>query len=288
MATMNISRQNIIGVCNLKCNLSFKYPTSNCSATNYGNMIRLTYDNGTSPPVKYNNSEYNVRDVSIVSPSRHLYNGQEIPGELYINHNSTTGAPALVICMPIIKGNEGNKMLEDIIGQVSTGAANSGESTIIKTDYNLDNIVPMKPFFNYTKKNEEIVVFGLIDALSINTVSTNSLKGLITDLPKINGGYKLYVNTTGPNRSLNDGQIYIDCKPTGSSEETTDIEQEKSTPTINFSMDDILKSPIFLFLVGCLIFFILIFGFNVIVSYATGTKIPALSELQKKLKPKDS
>ena len=70
---MNISRQNIAGVCNLKCNLSFDYPTSNCTATNHGTMISLTYDNGSVPPVKYNNLDYNVQDVYILSPSA-IYN----------------------------------------------------------------------------------------------------------------------------------------------------------------------------------------------------------------------
>lgn len=280
---MNISRQNIIGICNLKCNLVFKYPTSSCTASNYGNLIRLTYDNGTTPPVKYNNADYNVQDVSIVSPSRHLYNGEQVIGEFYINHVSTAGAPGLTICIPIMEGSISDKMLEDIITQVSTGAANAGENTSIRTDYNLTNIVPVKPFFNYNSANKEWVVFGMADSLKLNSTSISTLKTLITALPTIMNGPNIYVNTTGPNRSASDGQIYIDCQPTGSSDETTNVEDDKDVPDITFSLDDLLKNPILIYLLGGLIFFLLILGFNKIVGMISGTsKMPSSSRPSKK------
>lgn len=284
---MNISRQNIIGICNLKCNLAFNYPKSNCSATNYGNSIKLSYDNGSSPPVKYNNEDYNVQDINIVSPSRHLFNGSQVPGEIFINHISTSGAPALVICIPIISGGMSLQLLEDIIQQVSTGAANSGESTIVKTDYELNNVVPLRPFFNYTSENKEWVVYGVVDAVNLTDNTINTLKTLITPMPPIIEGAKLYVNTRGPNREKNDGQIYIDCKPTGQSQETTEIEREKEIPDVSFNSSEILKSPIFIFMMGGLIFFVIIFGLNALLSYMTGTKIPALSELQDKFSSKN-
>lgn len=285
---MNISRQNIIGVCNLKCNLAFNYPKSNCSATNYGDSIKLTYDNGTTPPVKYNNVDYNVQDINIVSPSRHLFNGSQVPGEMFINHISTTGAPPLVICIPIISGAISLQLLEDIIKQVSTGAANSGESTVVKTDYDLNNIVPLRPFFNYTAEHTEWVVYGAIDAINLNDNTINTLKTLITPIAPIIEGAKLYINTTGPNKATNDGQIYIDCKPTGQSQEMVEIEEAKAIPEVSFNISDILKSPFFMFLIGGLIFFLIIFGFNALISYMTGTKIPTFSKIQDKFSKKDT
>lgn len=274
---MNISRQNIAGVCNLKCNLVFSYPTSNCTASNYGNSINLTYENGSTPPVKYNNIDYNVQDVVIATPSRHLYNGEEVAGEVYINHVSTTGAPALVICIPIMEGSISNRMLEDIILQVSTGAANAGENTVVKTDYNLTNIVPVKPFFNYNSSNTEWVVYGMSESIKLISTTITTLKGLVTPLGPIIDGSKLYVNTTGPNKSNNDGQIYIDCQPTGSSEETTTVEDDKSaTADVSFSLNDILTNPIFVYLLGGIIFFAIILGFKAILGAATGTfKMPS-------------
>jgi len=288
MTTMNISRQNIAGVCNLKCNLAFDYPTSNCTATNHGTMIALTYDNGTVPPVKYNNLDYNVQDVYIVSPSRHVFNGEQLPGEVFINHVSTSGGPGLVICIPIMVGSISDPMMEAIIGQVSTGAANSGESTTVRTDYNLKNIVPSKPFFNYNALNKEWVVFGVVDAIHLSYGTIQTMKNMITAMPPIMDGPKLYINTTGPNHKVNDGQIYIDCQPTGSSEETTDVEQEANIPDIevNFTMDDILKSPITMFLIAGAIFFILVLGFSALVSVFSGTKIPLVEQAKKAMQPK--
>lgn len=279
---MNISRQNIAGICNLKCDLAFSYPTSNCTASNYGNSINLTYENGTTPPVKYNNLDYNVQSVEIVTPSRHLYNGEEVPGEVYINHVSTTGGPALAICIPIMQGSISNKMLEDIILQVSTGAANAGENTVVKTDYNLKNIVPVKPFFNYNAANTEWVVFGMAESIKLISTTIETLKKLVTPLSPIIDGSKLYVNTFGPNKTNNDGQIYIDCQPTGSSEETTNVEEDKSTTAdISFSFNDILTSPIFIYLMGGLIIFVLMLGFKAIIGVITGTaKIPSFKKKQ--------
>ena len=287
---MNISRQNIAGICNLKCNLAFNYPTSNCTATNHGTMISLTYDNGTVPPVKYNNLDYNVQDVYILSPSRHVFNGEQLPGEVFINHTSTSGGPSLVICIPIMQGSISDSMMEAIVSQVSTGAANSGESTTVRTDYNLKNIVPSKPFFNYNSLNKEWVVFGMVDAVHLSSGTIETLKGLISAMPSIPDGPKLYVNTTGPNYKLNDGKIYIDCQPTGSSEENTDVEEETTVPDIevNFTMDDILKSPVTIFLIAGAIFFILILGFSALVSVFSGTKIPLVEQAKKAMQPKGS
>ena len=267
---MNISRQDIAGECNLKCDLRLNYSTSNCSASNYGNMIVLSYDNPTSAPVRYNNSDYNVQDVNIVSPSRHYFNGDQMPGEIFINHVSKNGSPGLTICIPIVEGSISSKMIDDIVTQVSTGAANSGETTVVRTDYNLENIVPLKPFFNYTASNREWVVYGIVDAIKLNSGTIDTLKRLISAQPTITDSAKLYINVLGPNKSIGDGQIYIDCQPTGSSEETENVESIK-VPDINeFTLTDILKNPIVLFLLSGIIFYILIFGLNAIYNNLIG------------------
>ena len=289
MATMNISRQSISGICNTKCNLSFNYPESNCTASNHGSLIKLTYDNGTSPPVKYNNNDYNVEGVFIFSPSRHLYNGQQLPGEIAISHISTNGAPNLTIFVPIMVSETSDTMLEEIINQVATGAANSGESTTIKTDYTLNNIVPTKPFFNYTFNNGEVIVYGLITAANLNRTTIQTLRNLVTASPMILEGPKLFVNTTGPNKKTNSGEIYIDCKPTGSSEETTEVTEEKSDPvSYSFTLEELLKNPIFLFLISGSLFILLIFLFSGILSYSIEGKVPSLSEVKDKFSKKGS
>ena len=146
----------------------------------------------------------------------------------------------------------------------------------------------MKPFFNYNAVNKEWVVFGIVDAIHLSYGTIQTLKNLVTAMPPIMDGPKLYVNTTGPNHKVNDGQIYIDCQPTGSSEETTDVTEETTIPDIevNFTMDDILKSPVTMFLLAGIVFFILIFGFNALISLFSGTKIPLVEQAKKAMQPK--
>jgi DNA topoisomerase-2 len=72
----------------------------------------------------------------------------------------------------------------------------------------------------------------MVDAVHLSSGTIETLKGLISAMPSIPDGPKLYVNTTGPNYKLNDGKIYIDCQPTGSSEENTDVEEETTVPDI--------------------------------------------------------
>jgi carbonic anhydrase len=289
MATMNISRQNITGVCNLKCDLNYNYPTSNCNASNYGNAISLSYDNTSVAPVKYNNVEYNVESVQIVAPSLHAYNGSQVTGEVVINHVSKTGAIPVIIYVPIIPGSISLQMLDDIINQVAAGAPNAGENTSVKTSsYTMENVVPKRQFFSYTAMNQERVVFGLTEAVKLNSETIKKLNNLITPQAPIPSGPSLYVNTLGPNKSNGDGQIYIDCQPTGNSEETTTVEDTKTTPDSTFNMDDIIKNPIFAFFLGGAIFFIVIFAFSYILTFITGgtTIIKSSKDLAKKISAK--
>ena len=64
---INISRQSVVGPCNLKCAYSFQYPNSSCTATNKGIQegIDLSYDKTTIPPVTYNGNKYIVNGVNL-------------------------------------------------------------------------------------------------------------------------------------------------------------------------------------------------------------------------------
>ena len=99
---MNISQENITGICDLKCFLSFNYTTSNCTAQNNGFNIKLSYDKSKMPPVLYNDEKYHVHEISIFSPSVHLFENANVNGEIIINHISTTGGTPLNISIPIV------------------------------------------------------------------------------------------------------------------------------------------------------------------------------------------
>ena len=74
---INITTENIKGVCDLKCAYNFTYPESSLTATNDGVMISLTPDNSNTSPVVYNTQKYNVSKITIVSMAPRLRTSAE-------------------------------------------------------------------------------------------------------------------------------------------------------------------------------------------------------------------
>lgn len=270
MSIMNISRQNISGNCKLKCSYSFKYQESNCPITNIG-FLKITYDKSSVPPVIFNNEKYDVLDIQINSPSLHNYNGSKTNAEIIINHVAHSSGNVLSVVIPITNQNgvqsSGSTIIQDIVSASANGAANKGESTQVKINhFTLDNIVPLKPFFTYSlNNNTHVIVYGIEHAILVNSQTTDALSRIIKPQSSIPSGPELFINPEGPNKNINDGQIYIDCQPTGDSEEKTDVENIKSS--VNFDASDILKNPLFLLLVSSVVFIILLLLFNYFVEY---------------------
>jgi hypothetical protein len=278
---MDISPNNIVGTCNYKCNYYFKYSTSNISATNYGSYISLSYDTQTNPPVIYNDVKYNVSSIQIYSPSLHLFNGSRVGGELIIVHNpipgSKTGNP-LNVCIPITVMGNGNptstNIITNIIDAVSSGAPSQGESTSQINEFSLNSIVPRKPFYSYDSSNpdsslvQQFVVFGVIDSIVIQSQTLSQLNQLIPVSPT-NSFLKvqeLFMNTKGPSLKKGDGddEIYIDCRPTGVSDESTLVNvSSKSTKSANKNdLSSYLSNPYFIFFIFALVFVGIIMGLN--------------------------
>jgi len=98
-------------------------------------------------------------------------------------------------------------------------------------------------------------------------------------------GSELFYNTKGPVSGLQLGDgIYISCKPTGSSEEETEVTYDKDTSSVNFS--NIFESPLFklliIIIIGVVLFLILFYGISTFYSYLTSDKIkiPSLIEMK--------
>ena len=80
--SIDISKKNVSGKCDLKCAYNFQYPESNTTAKNQGVLINLSYDNSKTPPVTYNTQKYTVTQIMITSPSLHLFNGATTDAEI--------------------------------------------------------------------------------------------------------------------------------------------------------------------------------------------------------------
>ena len=288
--SIDISKKNVSGKCDLKCAYNFQYPESNTTAKNQGVLINLSYDNSKTPPVTYNTQKYTVAQIIITSPSLHLFNGATTDAEILIIHTPVKGGPELFVCIPIKSSSESSDasyLLKEIIDITGTNAPSEGESTNLSiSGFTLDKIVPNKQYYSYTDQGtNDWIVFGILDAIPLNSATITTLQKIIKPYPVPMIGGELFINTTGPNSTKVGDGIYISCKPTGSSNEETTVEYTKNTPSYDFAniLDNPVTKLIFQIIVGCILFIIVFMLFNYIYQFITTgeTKMPSIPSLTK-------
>ena len=272
-APIDINKTNIAGKCDFKCEYSFHYNDSTCVATNRGDYISLSYDNSSAPPVTYNSSAYDVKEIRIYSPSLHSFTGTKTDAELIIVHNSLSGATPLLVCVPIKNSNSSSissTNLNNIITNVAKNAPADGEKTTINISrFNLNDFVPRKPFFSYTasepyqpcySNKTDYIVFTLIDgSISVSESTLKILQKIISvNQYDIKTGPKLFYNAKGPSSSKDSGQIYIDCQPVGQSEEEKIIITDLGSSSI--SIPDLVNNKVFQAIAGSLFFVGLVYA----------------------------
>lgn len=271
---INISVKNTVGKCDLKCSYAFKYSESNSTAKNNGIMINLTYDSRSIPPVSYNNQQYRVSTIMIVSPSIHIFNGASMPGEMIIEHTPVKGGNNLSVCIPFISSTESSTsstIITEIIKKVATNAPSKGDSTNLNIpSFNLQNIIPRKPFFAYSEGVTDWIVFGNLDAIPLSSNILTTLQKIIKPWPIQLKGGDLFYNSKGPSSGVEIGDgIYISCQPTGSSKDEVPIMYDKPSVSIDFS--NIFESPIFrtiiIILIACILFILIFYGINAFYGY---------------------
>lgn len=285
-APIDISISNIIGKCDLKCSYSFHYNNSSCIATNRGDYISISYDKSSSPPVLYNATGYDVQEIRLYIPSLHSYNNQKTDGELVIVHTSNTGTISLLVCIPIKSNNTSSKsalFFKTLIDTVASSAPSDGETTTVNIPkFNLDLLVPRKPFFSYSatepyqpcSENVDYIVFGpLQGSLDMMPESLTKLQSIILSNPyDIKTGPNLFYNERGPSvGGGGSGEIYIDCQPVGSSEESTEVVTDMGSSPYPTTLSDWLKNPLVKLLLGSLLFIVILY----VVKYLLGMIKPA-------------
>ncbi len=271
---INISSKNVVGKCDLKCSYAFKYTESTSTAKNNGVMISLSYESRSVPSVSYNNEKYNVSRIVIVSPSIHNFNGKSMPGEILIEHSPVKGGPNLSVCIPFKISSEATaagSIITQIINKVSSSAPAEGDSTSLNIQgFNLQTIVPKKPFYSYTTTAMNYIVYGDLEAIPLSQTTITTLQQIIKPFPISTQGGELFYNSKGPVSGLKIGDgLYISCQPTGSSTSQTEVEYSKNTSSYDYS--SIVNSPYFNYIVIiiiCIVLFIMIFyGVNAFFKY---------------------
>lgn len=273
-APIDISMSKITGKCMYKCSYGFQYNNSSCIATNRGDYISISYDKSSSPPVLYNASGYDVQEIRLYIPSLHSYNNSKTDGELIIVHTSKTGSRPLLVCIPIKSNNTSStsaQFFKTLIDTVSSSAPSEDETTTVNIPkFNLNDLVPRKPFFSYSatepyqpcSENMEYIVFSpLQGSLDIMPESLTTLQSIIRSNPyDIKTGPSLFYNDKGPSMGGGgSGEIYIDCQPVGSSDETTDIVTDMGGSPYPVNISDWLKNPLVQLLLGSLLFIIILY-----------------------------
>jgi hypothetical protein len=277
--TINISSKNVYGNCDLKCSYNFKYNNSNLVAKNNGVFLSFTLDKGTVSPVIYNDQNYNVSKLNIYSPSIHTFNSNYAKAEIVIEHVPQLGGEMLYICIPIISSSntsDASYIVGEIIQNVANTAPALNETTNLNlNNFNLNTIVPKKPFYSYTGIEGlvgQIIVFGNNNAIPLNENTLKVLSKIIKPYPITISGGEIFYNSKGPNTKKNEG-IYISCQPTGSSEEEKQIVHKKSNYDVfSNSKINLILQIIIGFVLCILIFIILNFAYNYFVN-----KSPELS-----------
>ena len=274
MATMNISRDNVKGKCDLKCSYNFKYSESTTTAKNNGEMLSLTYDNSSATQVLYNNKKYTVTSIYITSPSIHTFNGSTTDAEICIEHTPINGGPQFSVGIPIKSSSDASaasSLLTEIIAAASTSVPTKGNSASLNIDgFSLDKIVPNKPFFSYTSStdNTQWIVYGIVDAIPLNSSTLATLGQIITPFPLTMSGDALFYNSTGPNSvSIGEG-IYIKCNPTGSSAEEVSVDYAKNQTSSG--LNDLFSGSVISIILQSIVLIIIIVIFFYLIKFIYG------------------
>jgi len=278
--SINISKDNIYGNCDLKCAYNFKYPETNVTARNNEAMIVFTFDTTTESAVVYNQQKYSVEAMILVSPSIHIFNGSTANAELLIYHSPVLGGNQLAVCIPISQSSDSStasNLITELIQSVANNAPAPNETaTINVSGFTLNSIVPKKPFYSYTGKTDNVnyIVYDILDAINLDSTTITSLSQITRPFPLPTPGGNLFYNKLGPNQTTIGDGIYISCNPTGSSEEEEDVEYSKnSTQAFEFSLNNSTFKMIIQIFFSCLIFIIIFGALAYGYSYITGNEI---------------
>jgi carbonic anhydrase len=288
---VNISSQSIvlpdgrINKCLEKCAYNFNYPETNLVIQNDGIQITATFaDNTISNPVEYNHAKYNVSKIIITSPSLHKFDNAKVAAELIVEHNPVNGGDKLWVCVPIKVSDSTSLFISDIINET---AKNRPEESIEPFAYNIDftlqQLIPVKPYYNYygsygPSDNGNFIVFDAMNSLTISSYAYSKITGdnsIISpnNIPMIvniqqNETNPLYYNSNGPNLSKLENEIYIDCKPTGKSGDLVDVVNPKQNVSfgagynqnVMFFLKIIIGIFFMIFIFSCISAFLKYFG----------------------------
>ena len=270
-------------ICKLKCSYQFKYAPTNLQIYNGGNYLVLETDEVAVPPVIYNDQNYNVNRAIIVQPSLHKFNGKHAEAELIVPHMSASGTNQLFVCVPIKSSStttdSSAAFFDLIIAEIKKTAPSSGaKTTFTNSTFSLNKFIPMAPYFSYKGTNIsrsncsenssesaiDYIVFHKDNAITMGLSAMASLKRLIPNTQSFGTAVEesenpegVFYNPSGP-ISQNQGDIYIDCQPTGDDGEVLVPTRQETTGLLNNSiLRELMSSQLVEIIIGAIIILVL-------------------------------
>ena len=264
--------QNTNGVCSLKCSYSFNYPPTNLQITNHGSYLSMTVDNTTTPPVIYNDQNYNVQEVRLYQPSLHTFADKHVDAELVILHANNISTKQLLVCIPVLHSGTSTmpsaSYFDLIMVAVQRTANSQGQQTSVSNPtLSLAKFVPMTPYYSYSGTLPwepftgfyDYVVFKKEDAITMSSEAFNILRNVIaiSSIVTQDSPYDVFYNAKGPVPATQ-GEIYIECQPTGGDGEVlTPVKLGKGGIIENETLKTLFSYTLVKILVGALVMIII-------------------------------
>lgn len=274
ISPINISKNNVLTDCNIKCSLVTNYNKSSVNVHNKGAYVSLDYDSNatTNYHIKFNSIKMNISEIRVYFPSIHAYANKKADAELLIIHSGN--GSNCIVSIPIVAGDPmtvGEKTLETILENVSSNIPNKNESTSLNiSNFDLSKLIQLNvPYYYYQgelvfepcTQNYNYIVFDKKDA------SLHVSKKIITQLKTI---FKQTKGSVAYNKDLKNlsynkngatsvelegnDDIYIECKPVDmlNQEDTPDgVITSTNTATTEgkksnrMTFEDLAKNPAF-------------------------------------------
>jgi hypothetical protein len=280
---VNISQSAIAGTCDNKCSylIGNYLPIDTFTCLHTQQSININCPSEVSYAI-FNQNKFTVSAIQIHTPSLFTYNDTQAPAEIMIAHRGSNPYQELLVFIPIQSSSSppsstAKAIVENWIQATSTYAPSVNATTSQGIDtFNVSDLIPKSSFY-YIDINQKvgsaIIIFNINNAIIISDDTFSTLSNLITPIALTftqNPSQKLFYNQTGVQLStstISSNDIYIDCQPTGASEEEVGIEKENSPNDLKLSLKDLHKSTFIIAIASVVIFIIVLYGLNTGMKY---------------------
>jgi carbonic anhydrase len=271
-AIINIAPENVSGNCDQKCSYEIdKYTITNVLCQNMSDHISVNFGPETKSFCTFNQQEYKLLFMHIAQPSAMYYKGSAASADVGILHQGVNFEGMLMVIIPIsvistTSMTKSQEIVERLIKSTASYAPQMNETTSQGlVPFSIAELLPKKPYYYFSPDPSgkvHVITFGLNDSIHISQDVFSTLQTLLkpsTRQMKSPTTIQIFMNPKGlekasttttstttattatqgtPGQSIGLGNdIYIDCQPTGHSEETIDItkiEKKELTNTIGF------------------------------------------------------